>query len=199
LDIETIGEGQRWSIMNYFDTNPKVINILTNEFLNEYNNFTINDFKNWIKRESKELFGENSPILDRMVQVNRQSLTSGLKTEDYALKHLIDKFGVSPENIVQYCFGSNEDRINSRDIKFTVNGKDYYIQVKPLKSVNNVNDRYDVSTRGMSDRYKMYNQKTVDYIGYANKNELILFPNKQYSTQENGGKVIHYVNPIESV
>jgi hypothetical protein len=51
----------------------------------------------------------------------------------------------------------------------------------------------------MSDRYKMYNQKTVDYIGYANKNELILFPNKQYSTQENGGKVIHYVNPIESV
>jgi hypothetical protein len=134
-----------------------------------------------------------------MVQVNRQSLTSGLKTEDYALKHLIDKFGVSPENIVQYCFGSNEDRINSRDIKFTVNGKDYYIQVKPLKSVNNVNDRYDVSTRGMSDRYKMYNQKTVDYIGYANKNELILFPNKQYSTQENGGKVIHYVNPIESV
>ena len=199
LDIETIGEGQRWSIMNYFDTNPKVINILTNEFLNEYNNFTINDFKNWIKRESKELFGENSPILDRMVQVNRQSLTSGLKTEDYALKHLIDKFGVSPENIVQYCFGSNEDRINSRDIKFTVNGKDYYIQVKPLKSVNNVNDRYDVSTRGMSDRYKMYNQKTVDYIGYANKNELILFPNKQYSTQENGGKVIHYVNPVETV
>ena len=122
LDIETVGVGQRWSIMNYFDTNPKVIYILTNEFLNDHNNFTINDFKNWIQRESKKLF-----------------------------------------------------------------------------SINKVNDRYDVSTRGMKDSYKTYNQKTVDYIGYADRNDLILFPNKQYSTQENGRKVIHYVDPIENV
>lgn len=40
-------------------------------------------------------------------------------------------------------------------------------------------------------------QNTVDYIGYADKNDLVLFPNKQYSTQENGRKVIHYLEPIE--
>ena len=88
---------------------------------------------------------------------------------------------------------------NIVDIKFTVNGRDYYIQIKPLSSINKVNDRYDVSTRGMKDSYKTYNQKTVDYIGYADRNDLILFPNKQYSTQENGRKVIHYVDPIENV
>jgi len=106
---------------------------------------------------------------------------------------------VSPEKIVQYCSGSEDDRKLSRDIKFTVNGKDYYIQIKPLSSINKVNDRYDVSTRGMKDSYKTYNQKTVDYIGYADRNDLILFPNKQYSTQDNGRKVIHYVDPIEKV
>lgn len=197
LDVETVGDGQRWSIMNYFDTNPKVIYILVNEFLNDHNNFTINDFKNWIRRESKKLFGENSDVLRQMVLVNKKSLESGLKTEEQAIKHLINKFGVSPEKIVQYCSGSEDDRKLSRDIKFTVNDKDYYIQVKPLSSISKVNDRYDVSTRGMKDSYKTYNQKTVDYIGYADKNDLVLFPNKQYSTQENGRKVIHYLEPIE--
>jgi hypothetical protein len=199
LDVETVGDGQRWSIMNYFDTNPKVIYILVNEFLNDHNNFTINDFKNWIQRESKKLFGENSDVLKQMVSVNKKSLESGLKTEEQVINHLINKFGVSPEKIVQYCSGSEDDRKLSRDIKFTVKGKDYYIQVKPLSSINKVNDRYDVSTRGMKDSYKTYNQKTVDYIGYADRNDLILFPNKQYSTQDNGRKVIHYVNPIENV
>jgi hypothetical protein len=51
----------------------------------------------------------------------------------------------------------------------------------------------------MKDSYKMFNRDTVNYIGYANKNELILFPNKQYSVQENGTKVIHYVDPVEKV
>jgi hypothetical protein len=78
LDIETVGVGQRWSIMNYFDTNPKVIYILTNEFLNDHNNFTINDFKNWIRRESKKLFGENSDVLKQMVSVNKKSLIADL-------------------------------------------------------------------------------------------------------------------------
>jgi hypothetical protein len=200
LDVETVGGGQRWSIINYFDTNPKVINILTNEFLNEHDNFTINDFKNWISRESEKLFGENSPILKRLIQVNRQSLTSGLKTEEYAIDHLINKFGVSPKTIKQYCSGSEDDRKKSRDIKFVGKfNKDYYIQVKPLKSITKNGKKYDVSTNGMKDSYKMFNRDTVDYIGYANKNELILFPNKQYSTQENGGKAIHYVNPVEDI
>jgi hypothetical protein len=199
LDVEPIGEGQRWSIMNYFDTNPKVVRLITEEFLDENNNFTINDFKTWIKRNSQKLFGKNSELLNQMIQVNKKSLESGIKTEGYAVNHLTNNFGISPEDIVQYCSGSEEDRVHSRDIKFIVNGKDKYIQIKPLSSISKNNDYYVVNTSGMSDKYKKYYQKTVDFIGYANKNELILFPNSHYSVQENGRKVIHYGTPIESV
>ena len=80
-----------------------------------------------------------------------------------------------------------------------MNGKDKYIQIKPLSSISKNDDYYVVNTSGMSDKYKKYYQKTVDFIGYANKNELILFPNSQYSVQENGRKVIHYGKPIESI
>jgi hypothetical protein len=197
LDIEPVADGQRWSIMNYFDTNPKVVKLLTEEYLDDNVNFTINDFKMWLRRNAQKLFGENSGLLRQMIELNRNSFKSGVKTEGYAVQHLIDKYDIPSDDIIQYCNGSIEDRVNSRDIKFTINGKSYYIQVKPLQSINKIDDYYEVYTSGMSDKYKKYNQKTVDYIGYANKDNLILFPNSYYSTQDKGKKTLHYKQPIE--
>jgi hypothetical protein len=151
----------------------------------------------WLRRNAQKLFGENSGLLRQMIELNRNSFKSGVKTEGYAVQHLIDKYDIPSDDIIQYCNGSIEDRVNSRDIKFTINGKSYYIQVKPLQSINKIDDYYEVYTSGMSDKYKKYNQKTVDYIGYANKDNLILFPNSYYSTQDKGKKTLHYKQPIE--
>ena len=105
IDIFPAVEGERWSILNFFDTNPGVIKILLEEYKKEKRKESIDDFKSWIKENGKKLFGESSDILKKLIKTNIRSFDSGSKTEDTFMRLVKQKFGLEDKDVVRYCLG----------------------------------------------------------------------------------------------
>ena len=201
LDIFPAVQGERWSILNFFDTNPRVYKVLTQEYIKTGNDFTLENFKSWLDNNSNFLFGKNSQLLNKMVKENLTSFNSGSKTEDVAVQHLINMYGIPEEDITAFCLGSIEDRENSRDIKIKMGSRDVYLQVKPLIRFSEHTNkkgktRYMVYTNNM--RY-WYKWKPIDYIAYVANNNMYLFPNKGYKVSKNGVMVHHFLPPVETL
>jgi hypothetical protein len=200
LDLYPAVEGERWSILNFFDTNPLVIRTLTQEFLDKNEDFTIKDFIKWIEDNRQDLFGESSSFLKELINKNKSTFDSGAKRENNFVDHLEKDYNIEPSDITTFCLGSIEDRVNSRDVKIRLSNKDIYFQVKPLyritkKTVSSDGKQYfEVSTSGMKDTYKR--QSTINYISYSSNQESIIFPNSHYSVINNGKTVLHYLPPI---
>ena len=192
LDIFPVNENGRWSILNYFDTNPRVIMKLTQEYLSKNPKFNLDNFKEWLVESHNLLFNENSNILKNLVKENLKSFRGGSKTEQFAVNHLVDKFNIDPANINSFCEGSIEDRYNARDLVVDLNGQKKYFQVKPLRKFS----PDGVSTYGMKDWYK---RKPIDYIAYVSPTEMIIFPNQRYKVIKNGQLVLHYLQPIDKL
>ena len=115
IDIFPAVPGERWSILNFFDTNPGVIKILIEEYKKENRNESTDDFKSWIKENGKKLFDESSDILKKLIKTNIRSFDSGSKTEDTFMRLVKQKFGLEDKDVVRYCLGSIKDRVDSID------------------------------------------------------------------------------------
>ena len=187
IDIFPAVEGERWSILNFFDTNPGVIKILLEEYKKEKRKESIDDFKSWIKENGKKLFGESSDILKKLIKTNIRSFDSGSKTEDTFMRLVKQKFGLEDKDVVRYCLGSIKDRVDSID--FSIKGKTF--QVKPADKTFKIDDGIGVYTFGMKDWYKY--KRNLDYIVYVNNklDSFIIFPNSNYSVDKTGMKTIH--------
>lgn len=192
IDVFPAIEGERWSILNFFDTNPGVIKILLEEYQKEKRAESVEDFNNWIRESGEKLFGENSQILQDLIKRNLQSFEKGWKLEDEAVDIIKTKFNLTDDQIIRYCLGSINDRVNSID--FSVNGKTF--QVKPASKTSKGEKGIEVNTYGMRDWYK--DKKKLDYILYSNGKDILIFPNSSYVVTNNGNKVIHYANPISN-
>ena len=88
LDFE-IAEGSEdgWSILNFFNTNPVVRNILLEEYeqhLKDNNlplSFNIDEFVSFIKENKEKLFHPNSDILKKLTAANHSTWGYGIKNE----------------------------------------------------------------------------------------------------------------------
>jgi hypothetical protein len=194
IDIFPAVEGERWSILNFFDTNPGVIKILLEEYKKEKRKESIDDFKSWIKENGKKLFGESSDILKKLIKTNIRSFESGSKTEDTFMRLVKQKFGLDDKDVVRYCLGSIKDRVDSID--FSIKGKTF--QVKPADKTFKTEKGIGVYTFGMKDWYKY--KKNLDYIVYVNNNidSFIIFPNSDYSVNKTGRETIHNSSPVKN-
>jgi hypothetical protein len=190
--------GQTWSIINYFDTNPMVIKKLIEWFIHGvFNNKEIPEivsyekFKEWIKNNKEFLFKEGK-YLEELVNINFQSYNSGVRTENLAIKKLTESpFNIDRKNIKQYCSGSKQDRIDSKDIEITTTEGVSYAQIKPLAGykVNEITKEYEVNTYQM----KNYKSKPIQYLIFSNAKNILIFENKNYKIVEKG--LVVFKNP----
>lgn len=188
LDIFPAIPGERWSILNFFDTNPGVIKLLVNRYMDENDSQTQEGFKQWILDNKEELFGENSSFLQDLVKRNLQSFERGWKLESEVIDIIKrENPSLTDEDFIKNCLGSIKDRVKGVDFK--VNGKGY--QVKPAyKMERGEKGEIKVSTYGMRDWYKM--KPDIDYIIYSNGKNIAVFPNKKYWVSKDGNTAIHY-------
>lgn len=166
--------GQVWSILNFFDTNPKVIKQLLNWYYDtDPQQVSLDDFKSWIVENQNDLF--DGIKLKVLVNLNFESYNKGTETENYAINHLINKLNVSPDKIQQFCAGTGRDRKQGVDFIITKNGVESTFQVKPLSGIKTDESSFIIST------YKMKNySKKVKYLIFANKQDFYIFENYGY-------------------
>lgn len=189
IDIFPAIEGERWSILNFFDTNPGVIRILLDKYQDENEVQTLEGFKQWLRDTKEELFGEKSQLLQQLIKRNKQSFERGWKLESDVIDIIKrENPSLKDEDIIQYCLGSIKDRVSSTDL--SINGKGY--QVKPSSKLERMKDgSIKVHTYGMRDWYKNKVRDGLDYIIYSNGKNIVVFPNRNYSVSKDGKTAIH--------
>ena len=183
-----------WSILNYFNTNSKVITYLVNLFLNESNTttdkFKSKDFFKWLENNKRELFAPKSDHLPKLEELNLSTLRPGYIREQMALGILMPLHSVDEGGITQYCPGSIEDTKNGRDLR--INGENMYYQVKPLTGDMKMTEdgKYLIPTHSM----KKYGT-TVDRFIFINTkgDKYYIFDNKDYVVS-GGGKFVTFIN-----
>lgn len=183
-----------WSILNYFNTNSKVIGYLVNMFLKENNmgisNFSSKSFTEWLENNKFELFSPDSIHLSKLEELNLSTLRPGYIREQMALIILMSLHNVDEGGITQYCPGSIEDTRNGRDLR--INGENIYYQVKPLTGDMLMTDdgKYLIPSHSM----KNYGS-TVDRFIFINTkgDKYYIFDNKDYVVS-GGGKYVSFNN-----
>lgn len=198
--------GQTWSILNYFDTNPKVIQQLIEWFYSGvFNNdetplkSSIKDFENWITTNKEEIFKGDK--LNKLVSLNRTSYENGIKSENTTIDKLTQSpFNIPRKNIKQYCSGSREDRFEAKDLKIETPDGDKHVQIKPLEwfKIDEKTGEYIVKTYYMKN-YKGYLKRYgLNYIAFINNKNILVFDNKDYELE--GYHYVKFKNkPIEKI
>lgn len=163
-------EGGNWSILNYFDTNPKVrkaiIDLYKYETGNVINNEeTMNDFIKWMSRNRNKIFKEG-PFFKTLVELNAESLYQGELNERKAYQYLTKIL----ENLPGWKLkgrsvpGSKSDRDGIDFIMEKENSdKIAKFQAKPFTSVERVGNFYKVKSYNI----KNIDKKPVDYFVFA--------------------------------
>lgn len=195
IDIDgTNIPNQRWSILNFFDTNPMVITQLINWYYNSNpDKISVENFEKWITDNKEELFlmGDKLKVL---IDKNMNSYLSGIKTENVAIKNLSKKFNIPINNFKQYCAGSYHDRKSGKDVEIIDNKNiSRFGQIKPLSSFSRIDNIYEVKTYQMKNYKK---QTSLDYIIFSNPNTVLVFKNEGYEIKNNGNTVIFKVDSL---
>jgi len=203
--------GQTWSILNYFNANPKVIKQLIDWYTsgelndNKPENITLDTFKEWIDINKEELFTKGE-YLNKLVELNFKSLNRGFETENQVIEKLTKSpYNYSRENIKQFCSGMRNDRVDGQDIEIiNKQGKKVSAQIKPLtgKFIGNTGE-YIVKVWNMKD----YRDKPVDYIIFNGDIEvkdknIYIFKNENYTLKKigtSGFSLVIFKNPPENL
>lgn len=163
-------EGKEWSILNYFDTNPKVRAYLIYKWENETKKKiqtldTSNEFFMWLENNKESLFKEGN-FLNHMIKLNIKSLVNGEKNERKAVSYLTKMLEDQTdwEILGRFLPGSSEDR-KGIDIRMRhKNGRIANFQVKPLGDYEKTKDGYLITSYNIS----QLGNKPVDYFIFAN-------------------------------
>jgi len=163
-------EGGNWSILNYFDTNPKVRKAIIDLYKYETGNVidneeTMNDFIKWMSRNRNKIFKEG-PFFKTLVELNAESLYQGELNERKAYQYLTKIL----ENLPGWKLkgrsvpGSKSDRDGIDFIMEKENSdKIAKFQAKPFTSVERVGKFYKVKSYNI----KNIDKKPVDYFVFA--------------------------------
>ena len=185
-------EGGDWSIMNYFDTQPKIRAKIIDEYklknnLNKILN--LKDFKEWIK-ENKALLFQDESSLKQFVEMNKQSYVAGLKNEIKAYRYVRTLIADKPDYKLSSLNlpGSPKDRSLGIDFSIFENGEEIMkFQAKPFNGYNTEElergkilytvKSYNISnlSRLNVDRFIFTSYNTKGVIIFKNKNN-----NKEY-------------------
>jgi ribosomal protein S27AE len=162
---EKIGDGEDWSIMNYFDTKDEIHNLLYLKYVESGSEEPIID---WLV----DLFTNDKSFTQLLVDRQWKSISSGLKLERDSVDNFLNKIGGG--NVKYYPHGSKMDRWFGVDV--TIDGINY--QIKPLFSYSEEGNNYFVKTYGMKNYISK--KSKVDKIVFSNKDAALVFNNSDY-------------------
>ena len=184
-----------WSILNFFNTNPVVRNILLEEYerhLKDNNlpmNFNIDEFVTYIGENKEKLFHPRSETLKKLSTANHSTWGYGIKNETGASDYLKKWYGDGYNVMWKINPGLRRDAVSGVDIE--VQNKDsgniHTYQAKPLYGHYKRKNQWVVKSTGL----KYYSPSKVDYFvfGPSNKGEVLIFKNEgnnPFSTKEMG-------------
>jgi hypothetical protein len=193
-------QGGDWSILNYFDTNPKVretiVGLYETETGNVLNNTNImEDFITWMSKNRNKLF-KDGPILNQLIEKNIESLYSGELNERKAYDYLtevlknLDGWSLKGRSVP----GSKTDR---EGVDFVMvnekTGKEGKFQVKPLTFFVKTKNGYKVKSYNISGLDK----KPVDYFVFASKDkdDVFIFRNTKNKYVILDKNTVHFEEP----
>jgi hypothetical protein len=186
-----------WSILNYFNTNSKVIAYLVNSYLRESSQTTFSfdtlPFINWLEKNGVTYFGNDSSHLEKLEELNLSTLRPGYIREQRALEILMILHNVDEGGITQYCPGSIEDTRYGRDLK--INNENMYYQVKPLTGMMKMTDdgKYLIPTSNM----KKYGKTVTRFIFINTRgNKYYIFDNRDYDVLKGGDFIVFNDKPL---
>jgi hypothetical protein len=174
--------GREYSTLNKVNTNIA----LTRKLIERFDLNNVDDLIKFVEENKVDLFTEDGKYFKNLVFTTiRSTEKKGEENEDFVceyIKRIVKiKFNedISP---VREVTSSYKDMILGIDITFTVNGKDYTCQVKPLISVSQTGDYIRVMSSGLIKEYD------TNYIAFVNieKNMVLLFRNTKADITING-------------
>lgn len=187
-----------WSILNRFDTNTKVRNRLKELFTKENPGTEISNknFMDWLDYNSEKLF--KGEYTEELVNINKQTIDSGFKNEDFAIKELKNFFGENSK-IIRFCSGDERDTKKGMDLSVEVNNVRFIVQVKPFKDVKSFVDVdgdtfYEVSSYFDPTRYSEKNVQVFFFVNYEEQ-KFISFKNKKSAIRKWSDNKVKFYEP----
>mgnify|MGYP001330286134 CR=1 FL=1 len=210
-DTEAHGTNHGWSILNFFQTNPLVRQILIKEYENFVNNqegeiqyavgckFNIDEFVNWIGVNRQSIFSMNSPTFKEMVRKNQSSWKKGNENEQRAAQELMKLYdgwdviyGGEP-GIFKDALEGSDIRISNKET-----GESMEIQVKPLEKTSDVYQK-DGKWWVKSGWLKQYPLSVTHYLFGPSKDsdeKVVIFKNEgQGPTHTKEGEFMIFNSP----
>lgn len=177
-------EGGDWSILNYFDTNPKVRGFVVLVWEKETGKKLdteekLEEFLTWMDNNKERLF-KSGKLLNHMIKTNITSLYNGELNERKAYEEILKLLEKLPnwELSKRFLPGSSSDRQGIDIImKNKITGKEAKFQVKPLVSMTKTDEGYKVISYNISG----LEYKPVDYFVFASKDsdDVFIFRNNK--------------------
>jgi hypothetical protein len=162
--------GRDFSVLNKVNTNR----LLMTKFIQNYNIGSFNELIDFIRTNKDSIFKQDGSIFQLVWETIRQTEKAGEENEELVAKY-IKALAMSVYNedieVKREVTSSYNDLILGIDITFTLKGKEYTCQVKPLKNISYRGNDIIVTSSG---RIKKYN---TNYIAFSNSksNEVLLF------------------------
>ena len=164
-------------MLNKVNTNIKLINTLVSKF--KIQSFI--DLIKFIRSEREKLFIDGGQYFHIIYDTIRSTEAIGERNEDKVVDYIRDliqkKFNITT-NPHREVTSSYKDMVLGIDITFNVGGKDYTVQVKPLKAYNEIGDKIKVQSSGNIKKYD------TDYIAFVG-NTILMFQNKDVKISGN--------------
>ena len=201
--IQSNFPGGEWSILNYFDTNPKVRNYLMNKYKKEtgISINTMNDLNGWCKwiEDNQKNFFTNGVVLNDLIKLNSTSYLSGYHNESTVYNYLSNIISNNSDLILDDPKkpGASSDR---KGVDFTIINTNTAVmndfQAKPLNSYNIENGQYIVTSYNVAD----LENKNVQYFIFSsrntNDNDILIFEKREGEIKSNDTTVVFNYPPI---
>jgi len=194
VNLHTVGEmlkeigikqdGGEWSILNYFDTNPRVRKEIIQKYLidNRLKQVeNLDSLENWIVDNRRELFGKGE-LLSKYVEINKQSFLNGVKNEKKAYDFVSNEISKDSNMSISNIFlpGSPEDR-RGTDFFTLKNGKIFEsYQAKPLqfyRVIQQGSKQYYVVKSYNVNNLKNLNVNNFIFASHNSKSGVVVFEN----------------------
>ena len=188
----------KWSVLNRFDTNRKVKTRIQELYVRFSRlKHTEKNFYNWIEKNKMKLFGPDGKYTQELVNLNMDTIISGNKNEEYAVKVLQERF--PDAKIRRYCSGDLRDTQKGIDITIESAGGSSNVQVKPFITVSSFVEPdgdtfFEVKSYLEANRYSEKNVNIFMFVDHLSK-KYILFVNKKNKIGQMAGSVLRFYEP----
>jgi len=195
--------GGDWSILNYFDTNPKVRDYLMRKYKKDTKisiktNDNLNSWCKWIEDNQKNFFTKGI-VLNKLVELNTTSYISGYHNEKTVYNYLLNIISNNPELMIEDPKkpGDSSDR---KGVDFSIintsTGLESKFQAKPLVGYN-VNGKEHIVN---SYNVKNLEKKGVEYFIFSsrdtNDKDIIIFEKREGEIISDKNIVVFNYPPI---